>query len=76
MDDFVSMEVIKCKKYLTCIELSLTQRGLFALKMQHQITTTDIFHHEVGPCLRLETRVQAQEEQMAPMGDSKEYMLL
>ena len=76
MDDFISMEVIKHKKYLTCIELSLMQRGLFALKMQHQITTADIFHHKVGPCLHLETRVQAQEGRMAPTGDSKEYMLL
>ena len=76
MDDSVSTEVIKHKKHLRCTEPSLAQRELFALKMQHQITTADIFHREVDPCFGLETRMQVQEEQMAPTGSRKEHMIL
>ena len=76
MDDSISMEVIKRKKHLRCTEPSLAQRELFALKMQHQITTADIFHRKVDPCFGLERRMQVQEEQMAPTDSSKKHMIL
>lgn len=68
------MEVLQGKAYFGCIEPVLVNvvhcnfnRGhllrsfgakLASLNVQHQITTTNVFHNEIDPRLRLETCVQ------------------
>jgi len=60
VNDSVRMEVFKCEEDFRCVELGLPQRKLFALDVQHQIASTDVFHDKVYTSLRLEAGVKSE----------------
>lgn len=60
VDDAVRVEVLQSKKDLRRVKLGLTKRELFALDVQHEVTSTNVLHDKVHARLSLETRVQAK----------------
>lgn len=55
--------------------LSALSTKLTPLNVQHQITTTDVLHHEVNSGLRLETSVQTKQEGMSLLVSDQENSL-
>lgn len=76
INDSVGMEIFQGKKHFGCVELGLTERKLPTLNMQHEITSTDVFHDEIDTGLSLETRMKTKKERMTFACGSKEYTLL
>lgn len=60
INNTLAVEVFQGQENFTGIEFRLTQRELFLLNVQHEITAADVFHHKVNSSLGLETRVQLQ----------------
>ena len=49
------MEILEGQKHFRRVELRLSQGELFALDVQHEITSADVLHDEVDTRLGLET---------------------
>ncbi len=70
------MEVLEGQKYFRCIELGLSKGELLPLNVQHEVTTTDILHDKVHPCLCLEARMKTKQKRMSLLSRSQENALL
>ena len=70
------MEVLEGQKHFRRVELRLSQGELFALDVQHEITSADVLHDEVDTRLGLETRMETEQEGVSLSGSSQEYPLL
>ena len=75
IDNAVFVEVFEGKQHLCGIKLGTMQIKLFALDVQHQVTTTNVLHHEIHTRLRLETRVQIEKERMPFTRHCQEHTL-
>lgn len=77
--DFCSIKSIlvslrdECESFLHLLGALGTE--LSSLNMQHQIASTNVFHDEVNPSLRLETCVQVQQKWMAFLVGDQEHSL-
>ena len=69
------MEVLKSKEDFTSVKLGLSERELFLLDVQHKISSRDVLHDEVDTSLRLETRVETEEERVSFLRSGEEDSL-
>lgn len=58
------MEIFQSEEHFRRVELRLPRRKLFALNVQHEISSTNILHNKINTSLSLETRMQSQQERM------------
>jgi len=70
------MEVLKSKEDFTSVKLGLSERELFLLDVQHEISSADVFHDKVYSGLGLEARVQVEQERVTFLSCSHEDPLL
>jgi hypothetical protein len=70
------MEILKGQEDLSRVKLCLSQRELFPLDVQHEITTAYIFHDEVYASLGLETGMKSEQKGVSFPRSGQEDALL
>lgn len=70
------MEVLESEQHLASVELGLSEGELLFLDVKHEISTRHILHHKVDSGLRLETRVQAEQEGVSLLRGGQEDSFL
>lgn len=76
INNSVRMEVLQRQEHFGGVKFCLPQRELLALNVQHQITSTHVFHHKVDAGLSLEARMQTKQERMPFSGSGQEHAFL
>ena len=76
VDDALLVEVLERQQHLGGVELGAPRRKLLALDVQHEVAAADVLHDKVHARLRLETRVQPEQERMALARGGEEHALL
>lgn len=57
VDNVIRVQVLESQQDLGSVELGLPKRELLPLDVEHEISTTNIFHDEVDASLCLEARM-------------------
>jgi hypothetical protein len=76
VDNSLAMEILQSQQHLTGVEFRLSQGELLLLDVQHEISSTDVLHDKVDPCLGLEARMKSQQERVTFLSRSHEDPLL
>jgi hypothetical protein len=70
------VEVLERQQHLGGVELGAPRRKLLALDVQHEVAAADVLHDKVHARLRLEARVQPEQERVALARGGEKHALL
>lgn len=76
IDDIIVVEIFQSQANFSGVELGPPQAELIALNMKHEVTTTDVFHHEVNTGFSLEAGMEIRQEWMPLLVGDQENSFL